>query len=397
MLAFIFAPFVIALLVFVFIRTINYLKQLSSWMRIFGLSLFALVLFGGVICIILGFILPIGAAKRIFTRIGFYWLGFILYFFIGIGISLICRYLVWIFCDKQNYDHLKARQLTVIFVLIFTTLMGTYGIVNAHDLQVTNYNVTIDKKCDFDELNVVLIADLHIGYNNGLKQIEDMVDTINSLDPDIVVLAGDIFDNEYEAIEKPAQMIELLRSIKTRYGKYATYGNHDIQEKILVGFTFNWSKEAKAKVQADARMNDFVKASGFELLYDDYRLINDSLYIYGRPDAHKINFGNSRRAEAKDISKDLNKDLAIIVVDHQPSELSELAAAGVDLDLCGHTHAGQMWPGTITINWLWDNAYGLKQYGNMTNIVTSGVGLFGPNMRVGSIAEVCNINIKFRK
>ena len=65
--------------------------------------------------------------------------------------------------------------------------------------------------------------------------------------------------------------------------------------------------------------------------------------------------------------------------------------------MSGHTHNGQVWPGTITIDWLWDNAYGIKQIDNMTSIVTSGVGLFGPNMRTDSIAEVVQINVEFKK
>ena len=66
-----------------------------------------------------------------------------------------------------------------------------------------------------------------------------------------------------------------------------------------------------------------------------------------------------------------------------------------DMVLAGHTHNGQIWPGTISIKWLWDNSYGLKNIDDMTSIVTSGVGLFGPNMRTGCIAEICNIKIKF--
>ena len=93
----------------------------------------------------------------------------------------------------------------------------------------------------------------------------------------------------------------------------------------------------------------------------------------------------------------MDKSLPIIVIDHEPAQLKQLADSGVDLDLSGHTHNGQLWPGTISIKWLWDNAYGLKQIENMTSIVTSGVGLFGPNMRTGCIAEICNIKVIFNK
>ena len=120
------------------------------------------------------------------------------------------------------------------------------------------------------------------------------------------------------------------------------------------------------------------------------------MYIYGRPDGGKINFGNKERIAASDITKNLDKTKTIICVDHEPGELKELANAGVDIDLSGHTHNGQIWPGTLTIKLFWDNAYGLKKIDNMTSIVTSGVGLFGLNMRTGCFPEIVNINLKFK-
>lgn len=398
MLAFIIAPFFIALLIFVFIRALKYIKIY----KIKGLKvveyLFGLLLFGGLWCILVGFILPASLPlKRIFTQIGFYWFGFILYFFIGIAIALLCRHLVWLLARKRGYNTTIAKNFTAFFVIAFTTLMSVYGIYNAHKLRITNYEVISNKQSKLDNLNVVLIADLHLGYNVGLDEVKDMVDKINSCNPDVVVLAGDIFDNEYEAIENPEEIIKVLNTIKTKYGKYATYGNHDIQEKILMGFTFTWSKEAKSKIQADERMNKFVKDAGFTFLYDSYDLIEDSVYIYGRPDAHRINFGNDTRIDASNITANLDSTKTIICVDHSPGELDELANAGVDIDLSGHTHNGQVWPGTITINLAWDNAYGLKKINNMTSIVTSGVGLFGVNMRTGCFPEIVNINIKFNQ
>ena len=83
------------------------------------------------------------------------------------------------------------------------------------------------------------------------------------------------------------------------------------------------------------------------------------------------------------------------MIDHQPKELQELADAGVDLDLCGHTHDGQMFPGNLTVRLMWENACGYLKKDDMHNIVTSGVGVFGPDMRVGTIAEICSVTVKF--
>lgn len=398
MLAFIIAPFLMALLIFVYVRAIKHTRLYKKSLLRIAELIFGILLFGGFVSIMIGFALPTTSLlKRAFTKIGYYWLGFILYFFIGIIIALIIRIIIWLFTKNKGYKVALARNFTVIFVIVFTALMSIYGIVNAHKLRIINYEVVSNKKATLSELNVVLISDLHIGYNVGIKEIEDMTKEINKLNPDVVILAGDIFDNDFDAVEKPEQMVKILNSINSKYGKYATYGNHDIQEKILMGFTFEWSKEAKAKVQADERMNQFIKDAGFTFLYDDSVLIANSVYIYGRPDGEKINFGNKTRVEASKITENLNKDFTIICVNHEPDDLHELAKAGVDIDLSGHTHNGQIWPGTYTIHLAWDNAYGLQKIDNMTSIVTSGVGLFGVNMRTGCYAEIVNIKINFEK
>ena len=398
MLAFVIAPFLIALLIVVFIRALKHIQTYNiPGMKVIEYA-FGLLLFGGLFCVLIGFLLPIESSlKRIFTKIGFYWFGFLLYFFIALAIALLCRIIAWSFFKNRGYDVTIARNITAIFIIFFTSVISVYGIDNAHKLRVTNYEVVSNKQSSLDEMNIVLIADLHLGYNVGLDEMKDMVAKINDQNPDLVVLAGDIFDNEYEAIDEPEAIAKVLNGINAKYGKFAVYGNHDIQEKILMGFTFEWSKEAKAKVQADDRMNKFIEDSGFTLLYDSYEEIADSVYVYGRPDKEKINLGNTSRIDATEITRNLDLNKTIICIDHEPGELDELAKAGVDLDLSGHTHNGQVWPGTLTINLFWDNAYGMKKVDNMTSIVTSGVGLFGVNMRTGCYPEIVNIKLKFEK
>jgi Predicted phosphohydrolases len=84
-------------------------------------------------------------------------------------------------------------------------------------------------------------------------------------------------------------------------------------------------------------------------------------------------------------------------LDHRPVEQDEASKAGVDLLLNGHSHDGQMFPTNILLSLILDNSYGLKYFNGMANIVTSGIGLFGPNMRVGTNAEIVNIHLTFDK
>lgn len=132
-----------------------------------------------------------------------------------------------------------------------------------------------------DSLQVVLAADLHIGYNTGCGRMRTMVEEINVLQPDLVVLAGDIFDNEYEALDNPEELAAILGSIQSRYGVYACYGNHDVSEKILAGFTFPQEGEKAS----DPRMDQLLEEAGITLLRDETVLIDDAFYLCGRADS----------------------------------------------------------------------------------------------------------------
>ena len=192
-------------------------------------------------------------------------------------------------------------------------------------------------------------------------------------------------------MEDPEELISIFKGIKSKYGVYACYGNHDIKERILAGFTFGGSR----KKESDIRMDEFLEKAGVTLLRDESVLIADSIYLYGRPDRHRPGRGIKKRKTPEEVTEGMDLSKPVFVIDHQPKELQELADAGVDLDLCGHTHDGQVWPGNLTIRLMWENACGYLKKGDMHNIVTSGVGIFGPYMRVGTIAEICAVTVKF--
>ena len=387
MIALYLAPFVVTLLILIYKFINRFLEEnrISSYFS----YLIGILLFSGIVFSTLGFVLGSSELKRFFTKLSFYWLGILLYFVLSFTLSLIVTSLIRLIKRRKKLNYIYDK-VALVFVLLFTVLMSTFGIINAHKLHVTNYDIKVDKKSNLDQLNICLIADLHLGYNNGLDEVKEMVDKINSLDSDLILIAGDVFDNEYEALEEPDELAHLLSSMKSKYGTYAVLGNHDVDEKILMGFTFAKSKD----VSIDERMLEFINMSEINVLYDEYINI-DNVYIYGRPDKEKINFYNNERKSVDEICEQLNPNNISIILEHEPVDAEALSEYDIDLYLNGHTHNGQIWPGTSTIKLIWDNAYGYKQYKNTHNIVTSGVGLFGPNMRLGSKAEICNIEVKF--
>lgn len=126
--------------------------------------------------------------------------------------------------------------LLAVLVLGGSFLSTLYGAVHAKKIKTSFHDITINKQVDdLKEMKVVLIADLHLGYSVGSKDMQKMVDRINKQDPDLVVLAGDIFDNEYEALDDPKHLSETLHQIQSKYGTYAVYGNHDVKRDIGCG------------------------------------------------------------------------------------------------------------------------------------------------------------------
>lgn len=297
--------------------------------------------------------------------------------------------------------HASWMQSRIVFAAVgaccicIVIIISFSGIYHAKHIKVTPYKITVDKSSpDMDSLKIVLLADTHFGYNSGAVHAQEIVDKINEQNPDLVCIAGDIFDNEYDAVREPEKISEILRTIRSKYGVYACWGNHDLNEPILAGFTFKHKKEDSKQLK-DPRMKRFLQNSNIQLLEDEAVLIDNSFYVVGRKDASLIEKIEEKRKTPAQLTQKLDKDKTIIVIDHQPKELQDIADVGVDLDLCGHTHDGQTFPGNFTVKFLWENPCGYLQKGSMHNIVTSGSGVWGPAMRVGTDSEICTINLTF--
>lgn len=362
----------------------------SSLMRVMICLLYGFV----ALSLLTSFLMPLSELQRLIKRISNYWLGTVLYILPIIAIADVFRTVL----KRINFPGKEILFSQGGFVVVGTILIlivagvSVAGIYGARNIRTTTYNVKVEKKAgNLRTLRVALVADLHLGYSIGTWHMEQMVERVNTLEPDLIVIAGDIFDNEYEALENPEELIKILSGMKSRYGVYACYGNHDIEEKILAGFTFSGKNEK----MSDPRMDEFLEKAGIRLLADEEVLIDDSFYLYGRPDYERPGRGIAVRKSPEEITDGMDKNLPILMIDHEPRELQELADAGVDVDLCGHTHDGQMFPGNFTIHFFWENPCGYLQKGNMHNIVTSGIGVFGPYMRVGTKSEICDISINF--
>ena len=141
-------------------------------------------------------------------------------------------------------------------------------------------------------------------------------------------------------------------------------------------------------------MDQFAEKSGIIMLNDEIQSVDGKFYIVGRKDVARAKKIEGGRKNPQELLQSLDHTKPIFVIDHQPKELQELADAGADFDLCGHTHGGQMFPGNFAVDVGWENACGCLKKGKMYNIVTSGAGIWGPNMRIGSKSEICVIHVQ---
>ena len=334
---------------------------------------------------------------RMLKITGNYFLGIFLYTLVIILLADFGRILLkYVFHASWIHSRTAFTVAGAICALLIL-LLSACGIFHAKYIKTTSYDVIINKTIpERTSMKVVLLADTHFGYNAGVLHARELVRKINKQKPDLVCIAGDIFDNEYDAIRNPEKLEKTLRGIKSTYGVYACWGNHDLNEEILAGFTFK-HKDGDLSDIKDLRMKKFLEDSNIHILEDESVLINDQFYVIGRKDASLTEKIHETRKAPAQLTEKLDRDKPIIMIDHQPKELQELADAGVDLDLCGHTHNGQTFPGNFTIKLMWENPCGLLIKDNMTNITTSGAGVWGPAMRIGTDSEICSINIQLKK
>lgn len=347
---------------------------------------------------LIAFLVKNQAVSRFFKQLSNYWLGTFLYILLTIGIMDMVRIIIK---HTRLSEHpllfSKASFIIFGFIAVFTVLsISIYGIIHARHIYTVKYSIQIDKPLNLpndssDSFKIVLTADWHLGFNVGSYHIKQMVQKINKANADLVCISGDIFDNEYSAIKSPDKICSYLKAIKSKYGVYACYGNHDIDERLLAGFSFS-SNNTKAP---DLRMEKLLTDAGIILLQDEALLINNAFYIIGRKDYAICKKNNVVRKSPKELTSGLDISKPLILLDHEPKEMDKLSQYGIDLDLSGHTHDGQMFPGNLTCKMMWEHSYGIKRYNDMYSIVTSGIGVWGPNMRIGTKAEIVEIDVTF--
>ena len=316
-----------------------------------------------------------------------FWLAAMTFLFIGLLAVDIFRLLWWLIVRKplraMVKDYRKLKQALFLSFSFATALLLCVGYANATRPRVVEYEVALTSPhaAAEKELTVAMISDLHLGLINGQRHLSRWVEAINDLNPDLLLIAGDAFDDSPAPVERK-HLGELLQQIQPPLGKFAIAGNHD----IMADFD---------------RASAYLQENGIEMLVDRSVLIDSLFRLTGRMDRsvgnrHHLNGqASGARLSLNELLQPFKEeDFPIILLDHQPTNLDEAAQSGVALQLSGHTHKGQMWPFSLVTGAMYECDHGMLRKGNVAFIVSSGLGTWGPPVRLGSRSEIVLIRLK---
>lgn len=310
------------------------------------------------------------------ATLGGYWLGFLYYavlFWLCIDIIIVIVYFVK---RQKKLDIYNHKTGLLLLTLIFSLL--AFGTINAQHPVIKNYEISIDKKVPvkYQSLKIVVVSDIHLGKIIGSKQLSFLVANINSLEPDLVFLPGDIIDEDLEPFIND-NMDEELKKIKAPLGVFACFGNHE----YLAGRT--------------EEFENLLTKVNIQVLRDNYVKIDDAFYIIGRDDKSKQRIAGQSRLSVSELIADIDKRLPLIMLDHQPVDVDENASAGIDLQLSGHTHLGQIFPNNFITHNIFKIDWGHYVSGGYNIIVSCGFGTWGPPIRIGNRPEIVNVHVFF--
>lgn len=270
------------------------------------------------------------------------------------------------------------KNLVPVVLLIAYFSMGWFY---AHHVYETQYQITTEK--EVGNLKVVQFADSHVGTTFHADGLARHMDRIQATNPDLVLITGDFVDDETSR-EDMLGACEALSRLHPTYGVYFCFGNHDsgYYSDALRG----WSKQ---------ELVEGLEANGVIILEDEVTLIDNRFYIIGRADYSKESEGRGGRKSMEDLMSGLLPEYFTIVMDHQPHDYDNQAAAKADLVLSGHTHGGQLFPVGIIGELSGANCktYGRELRDQTNFIVTSGIGDWAIKFRSGCIAEYVVLDI----
>ena len=302
--------------------------------------------------------MPMGMATATY-EIGNSWLIIMFYLLLTFLLLDIGRlvHLIPVTWLKNN-----ATTLLIIAGVLLVTLIA--GNIHYHNKVRQEIQLTTNKPLEHP-LKIVMLSDLHAGYHNRRAEVGRWVNMVNAEHPDLILIAGDILDGRLRPLMEQGTYEEFMRlSVPT----IACLGNHE----YITGID---------------KSIDLIEQSGIRLLRDDTVSVGD-VTIIGRDDR-----SNPGRKSVQQLMQGIDTARYTILLDHQPYHLEEAEQNGIDLQLSGHTHRGQIWPLSWVVKSMYECAYGQWKRGKTDYYVSSGMGIWGGKFRIGTDSEYAVITI----
>jgi uncharacterized protein len=300
----------------------------------------------------------------ILLHIGSWWLGFMAYLFLGCVLVDVLL-LIHLVVPFLPVDLIRSGQwyFTSLAIVILPSL--ALGHLNVQFPQTRRVSLPSLLRLP---LRLAVASDLHLCSLVSAGRLDRIVDQINGLQPDLILLPGDIVDEDLSQTPRGERFQKSLQKLKAPFGVFAVTGNHE------------WISGADAAV-------DWLESCGITVLRDQAVDVGPCV-VAGREDAAGPRFGAGPGIPLTDILRGLDHSKPLIVLDHQPVRINEAAESGANLLLCGHTHHGQLWPFQWITQRLFPVSHGHRAFGQTHVYVSCGAGAWGPQVRTSSRSEV---------
>ena len=319
----------------------------------------------------------IGFISSTLVKIGSVGAGVFLYallFVIFFDFIRLINYIIPFYPGFVTTDYQKTKLVVGIITLFIISIIFIAGYVNAKNPKIKDLNITINKKqIGFDELKIVAVSDIHLGTMVNKAKIKRLIHIIKQLEPDLVLIAGDIIDDNIKVV-KHYDLLNWFKDLNPKYGVYSCMGNHEYIGRAYTDL-------------------DYFEKNGIHMLKDRTIKIDNKFYIIGRDDIEGKAFSGKKRKSLDELTRDIDFKLPVFLLDHQPYKLEKTAEFAVDLQFSGHTHNGQIWPLNYLTGLLFEEDWGYLKKKNTHFYISSGYGTAVIPIRVGNNSEILNIKI----
>jgi uncharacterized protein len=326
---------------------------------------------------------PVG---RVLAWPGYVWIGMMFYLAVLLFGTDVVRLVAWLVGRVSGHVLFDpARRAVSARLLGGVALAGLAG-ATATAVRATRGRVGVKRvevwldrlPAAADGMRIVQMCDLHIGGLLGKNFIEQVVDTCNRLEADAIVVVGDLVDGSVEHL-RPA--IAPLANLRARHGAFFVTGNHEYYSSSGAGA---WMREIEGMgihVLNNRRLPVGPPDAGFDMA--------------GVPDHTANRFpGEGPGENVADALAGRDPRRAVVLLAHQPIAIHEAAIHGVDLQLSGHTHGGQIWPWGAAVRLQQPYIRGLHRLRDTQIYISCGTGFWGPPMRLGAPAEITEIVLR---